>query len=277
MKITRKFSYYLSLGLLAVLFIAGIIWLIAGRISLFQSSSYTSRFALDTALELYQENVLWLDEETNVKQTFTAVYPGLHQVSVFFVDNTQELSEQDISVVFLLKEHCDSPQSIRRVVATTADMENDSFYPFTFVPIDESAGETYCFVVESVQDLDEQSIGVWASAHDVYAAGQAFYQPPPSPEDAQTEIPDSIDVERLANLEYRVFLPVIQAVPEELPLEFDAGFQLHYNGRPIDAWSTFMDRLVSHKSYFWGNKVFYVVLVGVYFVGVFLLARIKPE
>jgi hypothetical protein len=274
MKISGKFSHFLRLGIVAVLFIAGFVWLIAGRVSLFESSSYTSRFASDKALELYRQNVLWLGRGSGVYQTFTAVYPGLYQVSIFFADNTRE-SPQNASINFYLKERCNESQNIRHVTAAVADIEDDRFYPFTFAPINESAGQTYCFVVEPVRDLERQSFGVWASAYDVYPGGQAYYQPSPA---GEVKPPELSPHQKPANPAYTLFLPLIQAAPSAgFAPGFDAGFQVHYNGRSIDGLGVFMDRLVSHKFYFWGNKVFYILLVGFYLVGVFFLARVKSD
>jgi hypothetical protein len=272
-KYSRVFPVLIVMGAL----LAGVVWLAAGRLSLFQSSSYMSAFASDKALELYHANVLWFAAGTNVKQSFTAVYPGLAEVSILWA--RQEEMAQNTTMTFKLKESCDALDSLRQVVIPLSEIENDKFYSFTFTPIDGSTGQTYCFILQPDPTLIEKNIGVWASGYDVYAEGSAFYQAPSDP------IPSTPIADEQATMaiqknggEYKVFLPLVLAgKPAGLPPAFDTGFQLHYKGRPIDTFFIFMDRLVSHKSYFWGTKAFYVLLVGFYIAGIFFLARVRSD
>ncbi|MFC1975736.1 hypothetical protein ACFLXQ_05010 [Chloroflexota bacterium] len=269
--------YYLIYGLLLLLAAVGI-WLLAGRLSLFQTSSYISLFGLDSAKGLYQENVLKLAEGSEARQDFVSTYPGLYQVSVFLASSKG--LDRDITITFHLKENCTSPNDLRQVTTTipkTDIEEDDIFYPFTFTPIDESTGQTYCFVLEPVQVSEKEYLGVWASRADVYSEGKAFYQTPPiedGPDTAEVEVKD----QSTSEFNHQIFLPIVQASPSDaLPSSFDVGFQLHYNGRPLDTISVFMTRLVSYKPYFWGSPGFYVFMLIVYLVGVFLLLRIRVD
>lgn len=266
---SQNLSRYGIVGVLLFLLLLGGGWLFAGRLSLFQTSSYISLFGL-WSQELYRENALWLSDGAEIQQDFISKYPGLYKVSVFLT--TQKKLSQDvrISMTFHLRETCDSQRDLRQVMTTisTGDIDGDVFYPFTFVPIDESTNREFCFVLDSIAIQNEGDVlGVWASSLDVYSEGQAFYRVPLEDKPVATdETTDHSD----PKFNHRTFLPIIQKSPPKIG-NSDVGFQLHYNGRPLEMLYTLLIRLTEHKPYFFGNPGFYVFLFIVYVVGLFLL------
>lgn len=269
----KRHFYYLIGALLILALIVGL-WLFLGRLALFETSAYISLFGLDSAKELYQENVLWLSAETKAGQTFVSTYPGLHQISVFLTAPAD--SPRDYEVVFRLKERCTTAADLRSITAniSTGEAGGDRFYRFSFAPIDESAGQPYCFVLEPVIDSEELApIGVLASRADVYPEGSAFYQTPEkTPESAQPQISNRASLIP----SHHIFLPLIPIHQPALnPAQIDVGFQIHYNGRPLEILAVLIRRLVAFKPYVWGQPAFYGVLLVIYLAALGFLIRTR--
>lgn len=291
-------GFLVGAGLLLLL--AGGAWLGLGRLPLFQTSSYISDFAIRPE-NLYRVNVLWLTEGAEVKQDFVSEYPGLYKITVLLTGPESSLSPgftpgnenkanlrdtpqpaalfsgeqlgQQVVLNFHLRENCEAATDLRQTSATisAADLGDGLFYPFTFAPLDESTGRKFCFMLTPVWGAAEQgAIGVRASGSDVYEAGRAFYRtlPAAKPAAAGSEAgqPDQ------PTLPYKTFMPIIQRQADRIAA-IDLGFQLHYDGHPLETLQVFMSRLTAHKPYFWGSAAFYILLLLSYLGGVFLLMR----
>jgi hypothetical protein len=238
---------------IAALLAAGLFYQVfTGRLALFQTSA---RFdlGLEPNRTIYRQVPLWLVPGSRVSQEFTADYPGLYRVSLFLTRRPGTLDP--VTVRFRLKQTCASTDDVRQVTATVnpAAWPGDGFYPFTFAPLDQSAGQTYCLLVEPAANTSaEPALGVWASRADVVAGGAAGYQAPPKPEPVATALPAAQNPVSPELLNYRVFLPVVLSNPGALiPANFDVGFQLHYAGRWGPVLRTFAGRLTAHKPFVW--------------------------
>ncbi len=267
-------GYYLGGALLLLLLLMGG-WLLTGRLAIFQTSSYITLFGATWPQELYQQNVLWLPTGTEVKQEFVSEYPGLYKISIFLTG--QEGLNEDVVITFHLRESCNAQSDLRRVAATisAADIANDLFYPFTFTPIDESTNQKFCFILVPSLAQGEKTVGVRASILDVYAGGKALYKPLPkiNPVAAKIEPINQLN----SAFTHKVFLPIILVSQSNKKTNIDIGFQLHYNGRPLETIGVFMTRLTKHKPYFWGSICFYIFLFIVYISALYLLIRISTE
>jgi len=238
-------------------------WLLTGRLAIFVTSNHP---------RLFQGSTFWLLQGAEVGQAFVSSYPGLSGVSVLLVGR-EESGDNSTVLIFRLKESCASKDDLRRVRAIVPHAENLNgtiFYPFTFTPIDESTNRTFCFLLESISEQEQETIvGVRTSRVDVYPSGQAYYQLPPE----KAKIAPVMDETTGSKLAWQVFLPIIDkesSKPHNV-FESDVGFQLHYNGRPHETFQVFMTHFVDLKPYFFGSTGFYIILLVLYFIGLFLL------
>ncbi len=250
----RRYLYagLAGLGLLGL-------WLWLGRISLLQS--------FNSAPKLYNEtNVLWLDSAAEVKQEFTATYPGLAGVDILVTGP----KAKETTLTLLLRADCQTSADLRRSTVISAGRDGDGrlIYSFAFAPIDASTNHKFCFKLESnLSGEMSRGVGVLVNYANVYSAGRLFYTPPPKPLSAPAA--ESAEV---ADLPHRLFLPVLHK--SQPPYEqADVGFNLRYNGPAMPALAVFWSRLLAHKPYLFGSSGFYLVLLLSYGVGVILLLR----
>ena len=263
----------LVVGLMLVLAIFLAIWLLTGRLRLFDTASRVE-LGFEERTEQYQQQILWLARGAQAQQEFVSKYPGLFRVDLFLTGLAQV--DQEIDLLFHLRESCDSAADLRTVqvtVSNTAPKDNIS-YPITFLPIDESAGRTYCFLIEpEVGPEPNNRIGVYASSMDLYGQGRAAYQPPP-----ETSVPPQAAPEAAVSAPYRLYLPLIMVAPADPnQADFDVSFHLHYRGRPLETISLFLTYLVQAKPLVWGSSWFYGLLLLLYVVGIYFLLRVKAD
>lgn len=245
------------------------LWCWIGRVSLFHTASYTSRFSLGVG-DLYQNDVLWLEDDAQVQQTFVPRFPGLHQVSVL-LSSPQPLKEEAV-VTLHLKPSCTSPDALREVTVRLSPEQvvREGFYVFTFAPLDAVVHQELCFVLSHETDpLSENSIGVHISQNDIYAEGQGTYTSPQKPVNGANTAPD----QKLSpSTAYRTYLPLVHRLPRNT--DFDIGFELYYRGTPFQTIQALAAQLTAHKPSIFGNPGFYLVLVIAYGVGLGFLLRV---
>ncbi len=253
-------SWYLSL-ILPFILLLGLWFLVISEGNLYRSAYYG---------KLYGTRLLWLTTGSEVKQEFVANYPGLNQVDVFVKNLNPAISPE---ITFQLRQNCQAKSNLSRQAAPQprGEIEGQTFYSFTFDPLQESTDQKYCFILTANTTSDEPVVGVLAGEGDVYPPGQAFYQEllfgkkpdkPPNTPAAQTN----------SEGKFKLFLPIIQA---QLPnsQNLDVAFQLHYRGVHDQTTQVFFDRLVKYKPYMWGRPEFYILLFVAYIFGVTILIR----
>lgn len=252
-------SWYPGLILPFILMLG--LWFLVGQGSLYQSSYYG---------KLYGGRLLWLTSGSEVRQDFVANYPGLNQVDVFVKNLNPAISPE---ITFQLRQTCQAKNDLSRQVVFQphGQIEGQTFYSFTFDPLEESTAQKYCFILTANTASDEQVIGVLAAEGDVYPFGQAFYQDPlfgkkpNKPQDTPAAQANSQD-------KFRLFLPIIQVHLSDNK-NLDVAFQLHYEGSCVETSQAFFDRLVADKPYWWGRPEFYTLLFAAYIFGATTLIK----
>lgn len=235
-----------------------ILWLFLGRLSLFES--------LNSAGKLYNGNdIIWLDSAGEIKQEFTAIYPGLAGIDIL-VTNPKV---NQVAVTLVVRESCQTSADLRRntVISPEQDSDGRAIYSFTFAPVDESANRKFCFELETNA---ANKMGVLVSYVDVYPDGELWYTPPPKPPVSPAAEPAVITQ---IDLPYRLFLPLLQKSEPSYD-QADIAFNLHYNGPAALTLTTFGARLVAHKHYLFGSLGFYLFLLLGYLGGIILLLRV---
>lgn len=255
--------------LLAVIFI-GLIYAIfsqnASRLSLAERTRQKTFLYQGATVELFQKKT--------VEQTFMSNYPGLSGIEVLFMGNSAP-----VRVNFHLKLGCNRAEDIiylpNRLLP--AGDGNLFFYSFNFSPLDDSTGQTYCLVLESPDSTSDTSLKLPLSSGDLYPLGQTkIYDP-----DANKALSHKINnnpisnVTSLKQMPFRVFLPLLFNQPSgAITGAEDTGFILHYNGQILPSLSVFVQRLIAHKPFIWGQPWFYGSLLIIYIlllVGLFFL------
>ena len=225
-------------------------------------------------LLLYDGGVIQLYQGKKIEQTFTANYPGLSQIEILFG------SADGQRINFYLRGSCAASENLVSQAAALLPIDTPTFHTFEFSPLDDSAGQTYCLVLESPQTLPQNQIKLPLSQGDLYPYGALKEYNPPSPSPDTSIAPDAVDNQ---NLPYQIFLPIVLNKPNaEIDYVEDIGFQLRYRGLIAPTSQVFMARLTANRPYLWGQSWFYVglivlyigVLVGLFFV-VWGTVRIK--
>jgi hypothetical protein len=252
-------SRYLSLLLPLILILS--IWFLLSEGTLYQSAYYGKLYT----------HLLWLTIGSEVRQEFVANYPGLNQVDIFVKSLNPAVPTE---ITFQLRQTCQSQSNLRKQVAVQPqdEIEGQIFYTFTFEPLEESTNQKYCFILTRNTEGDEKTIGVMNGERNVYPAGQAFYQEPLF--EKTSNKPEVIPALQLySEGKIRIFLPIIQAHPPSNE-NLDVAFQLHYHGSRFETGRIFFDRLITHKSYVWGNPEFYGLIFIAYIVSVVALLQL---
>jgi len=266
---------------LLLLLIALILLLLCG--TGFQYGEFRVSLAESTRAKflLYTGTQVELTGNTTLAQTFTANYPGLSQIDVLFVGQPDPQP-----VTFSLKAACDAPDVILSRQVDLPPANSLAYYPFTFEPLDNSAGQTYCLVLAA----PEGSVQLQLSGGDLYPFGQLEIHapqdeqdntPPPTPPPPPPPPPPNRVVTN-TDMPFKTYLPIVinhpqsETISENEDVDFeDIGFLLHYNGRFWPMTQVFAARLTANKPYFWGQPWFYAglaVVYGVLLVGLFRLA-----
>lgn len=249
-------SWYFSL-ILTVILILGL-WFLVSDGNLYQSAYYG---------KLFGSHSLWLAAGSEVKQEFVASYPGLDQVDIF-VENLNPAVAAELT--FQLRESCQAQSNLRRQVALQpqGEIDGQTFYTFSFDPLEESTAQKYCFILSANTKSDEQVIGVLAGEGNVYPDGQAYYQA--SLFGKKPDKSSALQPSPAGNI--RVYLPIIRAEP---PREenLDVAFQLHYHGSRFKTSQIFFERLTEYKSYGWANPELYGLFFIVYLFCVIVFIR----
>ena len=212
---------------------------------------------------LYNGPVIELYGDKSLEQTFVSNYPGLAQIDILFTGSSVE--QQD--VVFHLKQRCDAGDdmvTISREISPSDDLLFDSF---SFPPIDNSAGQPYCIVLEAPTTPPSKAVRLQLSTGDLYPYGELTVRDPTAHAQNRTEVETPDSVIRPADFAFRVFLPIILGKNRTIiePNE-DIGFRLRYSGRLAPTLRVFVARLTANKPYIWGSAWFYAGLVLAYMV-----------
>lgn len=265
---TRRLAFLLF----SLMVIAAAAWLAVGRLSLFSTAAIVEN-GLPPARKLVSQRVLWLTGKSEARQEFVAQYPGLSEIELFLTAPPD--APASATVLLHLRTDCAARQDVRQVRATVApeSVGDGRFVPFIFAPLDDSAGQKYCLIVQADPAAgDALAVGVWASDRDVYPDGRGEYVGPQTAD--RPAVTASPAVTPPAEARYRVFLPLVMVSPPARNLsDIDIGFHLSYRGRPVDTLAAFARRLTVFKPYVWGSPWFYVGVVAVYLVGVLALGR----
>jgi hypothetical protein len=218
---------------------------------------------------LYNGATVELFGDKRMQQTFTANYPGLSQVDILFKDAP---NEQKID--FHLRETCDAEADTIHSSTILPSIDDFTFYPFTFPPIDDSAGQTYCIVLEARDATPETAVKLQLSTGNLYPYGKLSVHNPKVEQDYNSNEDPISDVDQFR---YQVYLPIIMNAPQgEGDLIEDLGFLLHYKGHLLPTAEVFVARLTANKPLVWGQPWFYGGLVIAYvvlLVGLFYVAR----
>ena len=95
---------------------------------------------------LYEGPNLILAPNEALQQTFTANYPGLNQIDILVQGET---STQQLE--FRLKKSCDAAEILRQTTFAILPEAEPFFQPITFPPVEDSAGQSYCLVLQTRQ------------------------------------------------------------------------------------------------------------------------------
>ena len=238
-------------------------------IAVFQNAGRISWVETTRRKLLLYDSHIQLNQIEKLEQTFVANYPGLSQIDILLDDIAGPST-----VILHLKYKCDNlAEDIIQISAELAPNSEPEFYPFTFSPLDNSAGQKYCIVLESVSSVDT-SVAVQLSNGDLYPYGElTVHNLETEPESASTP-----EIEIDSNQQnYKVFLPIIiNEYLEEETLVQDIGFRLHYDGLLRSTARIFISRLTANKPYIWGQAWFYGVLVVAYLIlviGLFVIVQ----
>ena len=231
-------------------------------------------------LLLYEGPTVELFQPKKLAQTFVANYPGLSRIDILFnkIDGQQ-------TVIFRLKNRCDSPADIVTSSIELPSLSEPTFYPFTFSPLDDSAGRNYCLILEGSTATPENAIQLQLSAGDLYPYGRVKVDNPQADQNNLPSSGSSLPSASSHNHQpYKIYLPIIinEAGDEFTTLE-DIGFRLHYTGLLLPTFQVFITRLVANKPYIWGSPWFYGGLVILYVIllgGLFYISwrtiRLQP-
>ncbi|MCK6624185.1 MAG: hypothetical protein L6R45_03295 [Anaerolineae bacterium] len=253
--------WYLNLILPFILLLG--VWCLISEGKLYQSAYYG---------KWYDASPLWLTSDSEVRQEFVANYPGLYRVDVFVKNLNPAIP---IELMFQLRHSCQNQKDLRRqtMFQPQGEIEGQTFYAFTFAPLEDSTHQKYCFILTAHTESHEKVVGVLAAEDDLYPFGQAFHQEPLI--EKNSDKPDVLSTpQSYSEDKFRLFLPIVQANIPDNHKNLDVAFQLHYDGSRLETSKVFFDRLVKHKPYGWNRPEFYGLLFIAYIAGVTALIRL---
>jgi len=154
-----------------------------------------------------------------IGQTFTAPYNGLYHIDVMMATYARQ-NTQD--VIFHLRQSPEEEVDLVEIVVNASEIEDNTFRPFTFDPIRDSAGRSYYFFFESPLSVPGDAVTIWGCFADKYPNGQG--------------------------------------VRNHRPGAGDLTFLTHYRPGLLEKAGILLDRLAEKKPLFWGDRRFYAVL-----------------
>lgn len=206
---------------------------------------------------LYTGEVVELYRDKKLEQTFIANYPGLSRIDILF----READGQRVN--FYLKHTCHAADDIVHQAQQLPVIETLTFYSFNFPPLNDSAAQSYCLVLEAPQATAQSSVKLQLSRGDLYPSGDLTVYNPPQP----APNPTSPDTPAAPDFPYKIYLPIILNNPDpEIDYVEDIGFQLRYRGLLGPTAQVFITRLTANRPYLWGQAWFYGGLVALYIV-----------
>lgn len=154
-----------------------------------------------------------------IGQTFTAPYNGLCRIDVMMATYARQNTRD---VIFHLRQSPEEVVDLVEIVVIASEIEDNTFRPFTFDPIRDSAGRSYYFYLESPLSVPGDALTVWGCFEDTYPDGQGFR-----------------NHRRGAG---------------------DLAFLTHYQPSLLEKAGILLDRLAENKPLFWGDRRFYAML-----------------
>lgn len=238
----------LSIGLLSAALLAAAALLLLGAARIPHTEKTRQK------LLLYHDSAVQLAPGVKVVQEFTAFYPGLSQLEVLLAGSPTATQPVDLH----LRDTCHATDDIFTGSLLIPAQAAPQFYAVSLPqPLDDSAGQSYCLVLESVQ----AGIALPLSDGDLYPYGQLnIYEPSPQPSPSPAATPAA---DAGAAMPYKVYLPLVVR-SDAGKRNADIGFLLHYDGLPGPTLQTFAARLTANKPFVWGSVGFYAGLLLVY-------------
>jgi hypothetical protein len=183
-----------------------------------------------TSQPLFNEMVE-LHGPLQVGQSLVAPRPGLCRVALLLARKGRTNRSP---VVFHLREGAEATADLATVTIHASDLEDVTtmvrrpyvYQSFSFSPISDSAGKTFYFWIESPQSLADDPVLIRYQAGDVYPEGAM-----------------SIDGSAISG---------------------DLAFKAYYAKGFLSNVALLLERLVEHKPFPWGSKVFYAAIFVVY-------------
>ena len=261
------FKYFRRRPLLILLVITGF-----GLLPFVFSNSRVSLFHTTHRQEIYSGKIYDLTGNARITQEFLARYPGLNRIDIYF---DRQNTENNNRVRFLLKTSCNAAEDLKIFEVPVSNIIAGEPYAFDFPPIDDSAGQRFCFMLEMFPSSDTTELGVYGTNADAYPDGGATYRPNTISTEAD-QLRDSV----VHSPTHVVWLPIIERSRIKDSEEFDIGFQLYYRGRLDETINVLLLYLSAHKPYIGTEPGFYLILFIVYLAGLiffwFLMSTTEP-
>jgi hypothetical protein len=259
MRITKP--SHIRIALLLVGLIALTSWLLFGRLTLFRTAEQFSSRSMEP---------IKLENGVKAGQPFVAHYPGLYRIDVLLTT----FGHRDVpDLVFHLQADGPGGEELFTTSVDGAAIVDNAFQPFTFPPLDDSAGRRYFFYLESPGASQADALGVLVSSGDRDPEGSLYVT---RSRETPANRGSTILATPAAHFTHKVFLPLVAVStgPEGwLPLQ-DIGFTAHYKGRPLETILTFFGRLAANKPLLWGSPWFYLLLLVLYLVLLIWFTRV---
>ncbi len=223
-------------------------------------------------LLLYTGDIVDLFADKLVDQTFVANYPGLSQIDVLLQNDDQLGGVKKITLH--LRDICTSEIDIFHGSIEIPPTTESVFYTFSFPPIDDSAGRSYCLILEASEVSSEAPIRLILSKGDLYPFGELTVHNHGREQIENKRISSPSTDNQITNLPYKIFIPIVS---KSNPVyNADIGFKLRYKGQFWPTVQIFVARLIANKPYFLGDPRYYSGLVLLYvilLIGLFYVAR----
>lgn len=105
-------------------------------------------------------------------QSFVSKNNNLSQIDVLMATYGNKLGNQ--SVIFHLKNNPENSDDLVTKITEASKIKDNEFYSFDFLPINNSAGKTYYFSIESPESNVGDAVTIWANSEDVYYFGSHY-------------------------------------------------------------------------------------------------------
>jgi hypothetical protein len=107
-----------------------------------------------------------------VCQTFVAQYPALYKIRVFMATYARSNTGQ---LLFELRSTPDDPDVLVSQVVDLAQIDDNTYYTFEFLPLSNSEGRPLAFCLQVPDGQEKNSVGVWGAGEDVCENGNAIF------------------------------------------------------------------------------------------------------